>query len=98
MQGAVAFARPPEHRRDHRSPSGMDHLHPLHPGPEAGPRRRDVAALLRALGIDDRQPAGAGEGGLVPDLAQFVPSLRETLERELEQWEIVIRAPEITRL
>ena len=30
-----------------------DDLHPLHSRPEARPGRRNVAALLRALGIDD---------------------------------------------
>lgn len=51
--------RPSEYRRHHIGLSREDHLHALYPG-EARPGRRHVAALLRALGVDDRRAARPG--------------------------------------
>jgi nicotinamidase-related amidase len=70
MEDAVAWAGASERRRDHVGARGKNRLNALHTRPEARPRRRHVAALLRAVGIDR---IGPDMIELVPDLMKFVP-------------------------
>lgn len=49
-----------EHHRDHVGARGKNRFHALHTRAKVRPGRRHVAALLRAMGVDDHRPDRAG--------------------------------------
>ena len=64
----------PKVERIARAPSGANDLHPLRPGAARRRRRRHLAPLLRAMGVDDARPARRPRwSSCMPALARLVP-------------------------